>query len=228
VATKKRKKRSGERLSREKILAAAVKLADEVGLDALSMRKLATSLGVEAMSLYHHVANKDALLDGMVDSVFEEIPLPDPDKPWREAMRLRALEVRAAFNRHPWAVHVVESRQTPGMATLRHHDAVLGCLRTAGFSLPLTASAYSLMDSYIFGFAIQELQMPFDPDETPTEVTQAIIQQMEASRGVFPHMVEMAVEHVMQPGYTYGKEFERGLSLILDGLEKLREAEAQS
>lgn len=225
MATRKRKPRSGERLSREKILAAAMVLADAEGLEALSMRKLAASLGVEAMSLYHHVANKDALLDGMVDLVFEEIPLPAPEKPWREAMRLRALAVRAAFNKHPWAVHVVESRQTPGMATLRHHDAVLGCLRQAGFSLPLTASAYSLLDSYIFGFAIQELQMPFDAEESPAEVTEAIIQQMEASRELFPYMTEMAVEHVMQPGYTYGQEFERGLGLILEGLERRLKAE---
>ena len=139
-------------LNRQRVLDAAVTLADRDGVAALSMRRLAQELGVEAMSLYHHVANKDAILDGIVDVVFAEIELPDAEAGWREAMRRRAISVRDALRRHPWATGLMESRPTPGPANLRHHDAVLGVLRGAGFPRELTAHAYALLDSYIYGF----------------------------------------------------------------------------
>jgi AcrR family transcriptional regulator len=144
------------------VLRAATVLADRVGVGSLSMRKLAQELGVEAMSLYHHVANKDDLLDGMVDLVFGEIELPSGDAGWKAAMRRRAISAREALRRHPWATGLMESRSTPGAANLRHHDAVLGILRGAGFSVELAAHAYSLLDSYIYGFALQEKTVPFD------------------------------------------------------------------
>jgi len=205
-------------LSRDQVLQAAVTLADEGGVGALSMRKLGQVLGVEAMSLYNHVAGKADLLDGMIDVVFSEIGLPPAVGGWKSAMRARALSARAVLGRHRWAIGLMESRKSPGPATLRHHDAVLGCLRGAGFSVELTAHAYSLLDSYIYGFALQEASLPFDSAEETPELADEIAGQLPA--GEYPHLTELAVVHVLQPGYRYGDEFEIGLDLILDGLER--------
>jgi AcrR family transcriptional regulator len=205
-------------LSRERALTVAVDLADAEGIASLSMRRLAKALGVEAMSLYHHVANKDDILDGMVDVVFGEIEVPPADAEWRTAMRRRAQSVRAALARHRWAIGLMESRKTPGPATLRHHDAVIGCLRAAGFSLELTAHAYSLIDSYVYGFASQEASLPFDTAEETRDVADAILERYPAD--AYPHLAELTTGHVLQPGYDHGDEFEFGLELILDGLER--------
>jgi AcrR family transcriptional regulator len=205
-------------LSRDQVLQAAVALADEGGVGALSMRKLGQVLGVEAMSLYNHVAGKADLLDGMIDVVFSEIGLPPAVGGWKSAMRTRALSARAVLGRHRWAIGLMESRKTPGPATLRHHDAVLGCLRGAGFSVELTAHAYSLLDSYIYGFALQEASLPFGTPEETAQVTKEIAGQMPADE--YPHLAELATAHVLQPGYQYGSEFEIGLDLILDALER--------
>ncbi|MGP3927399.1 TetR/AcrR family transcriptional regulator [Streptomyces sp. 8N616] len=205
-------------LSRERVLHAAVAYADEHGLEALSMRKLGEAVGVEAMSLYTHVANKDDLLDGMIDMMFSEIDLPSGEDGWKAAMRQRAVSVRRVLSRHRWAIGLMESRTSPGPATLRHHDAVIGCLRNAGFSVESTAHAYSVLDSYIYGFALQERGLPFDtPDET-TELAQAMLAQFPADQ--YPHLAELTTEHVLRPDYDYGNEFEFGLDLILDGLER--------
>ena len=166
-------------LSRGQVLQAAVTLADENGIGALSMRKLGQVLGVEAMSLYNHVASKGDLLDGMIDVVFSEVGLPAGDG-WKAAMRQRAISVREVLGRHRWAIGLMESRSSPGPATLRHHDAVLGCLRGAGFSVELTAHAYSLLDSYIYGFALQEASLPFGTTEETAQVAQDIAGQMPA------------------------------------------------
>ena len=206
-------------LSRDQVLQAAVALADEGGIGALSMRKLGQVLGVEAMSLYNHVAGKADLLDGMIDVVFSEIGLPAAGGGgWKLAMRQRAITIRAVLGRHRWAIGLMESRRSPGRATLRHHDAVLGCLRGAGFSIELTAHAYSLLDSYIYGFALQEASLPFGTPEETAQVTQEIAGQMPA--GEYPHLAELATAHVLQPGYQYGGEFEIGLDLILDALAR--------
>ena len=206
-------------LSRDQVLQAAVALADEGGIGALSMRKLGQVLGVEAMSLYNHVAGKADLLDGMIDVVFSEIGLPAVGGGgWKPAMRQRAITIRAVLGRHRWAIGLMESRRSPGPATLRHHDAVLGCLRGAGFSIELTAHAYSLLDSYIYGFALQEASLPFGAPEETAQVTQEIAGQMPA--GEYPHLAELATAHVLQPGYQYGSEFEIGLDLILDALAR--------
>ena len=207
-------------LTRQRVLEAAVALADDSGIESLTMRKLGQALGVEAMSLYHHVANKDALLDGMVDLVFAEIEFPAAGTGWKPAMRRRALSARAALRRHPWAIALMESRGTPGPANLRHHDAVIGCLRAAGFSVALTAHAYSLLDAYIYGFALQEATLPFTTPEETAEVAQSIMAAFPAD--AYPHLTELAVKHVLQPGYDYGDEFEFGLDLILDGLKRAR------
>ena len=205
-------------LTRERVLAAAIDLADRDGIASLSMRKLAQELGVEAMSLYHHVANKDAILDGLIDLVFGEIDLPMGEADWKAAMRRRAISAREVLRRHPWATGLMESRSTPGPATLRHHDAVLGILRNAGFPLELAAHAYSLLDSYIYGFALQETSLPFNTPEETAEVAQTMMAEFPAD--AYPHLTEITVEHVLQPGYSYANEYLFGLNLILDGLEQ--------
>ena len=204
-------------LSRDRVLRAAVTRADQGGISSVSMRKLGEALGVEAMSLYNHVASKSDLIDGMIDIVFSEIGLPADDGAWRSAMRQRAISAREALARHRWAIGLMESRSSPGPATLQHHDAVLGCLRRAGFSVELTAHAYALLDSYIYGFALQEASLPFGTPEETAQVTQEIYGQFSA--GQYPYLTEMAVAHILQPGYGFGDEFEVGLDLILDSLQ---------
>ncbi|MDQ3611551.1 MAG: TetR/AcrR family transcriptional regulator C-terminal domain-containing protein [Actinomycetota bacterium] len=208
------------RLSRERVLQAAVTLADEAGIEALSMRKLGEQLGVEAMSLYKHVANKDDLLDGMVDGVFAEIELGSGERSWHAAMRHRAVSVREVLKRHPWAVPLMQSRANPGPSTLGHLDALIGILRGAGFSVVLTAHALSVIDAYVYGFAMQEKALPFDTEERSIEVVEQILATMPSDE--WPHLVEFSREHVLKPGYDYGHEFEWGLDLVLDGLERAR------
>jgi AcrR family transcriptional regulator len=204
------------------VLRAAVALADESGIDSLTMRKLGDAVGVEAMSLYNHVHNKDDVLDGMVDLVFGEIGLPSGATDWKRAMRQRAVSAREVLSRHRWAIGLMESRSSPGAATLRHHDAVIGCLREGGFSIEMTAHAFSALDSYIYGFALQEASLPFETEEETAQLAQTIMQHFPA--GEYPHFAELTIEHVLQPGYNYGDEFEFGLDLILDALERARNA----
>jgi len=210
-------------LTRDRVLLGGVAFADDNGIASLSMRKLGEALGVEAMSLYHHVANKDELLDGMVDLVFGEIGLPTGAADWKPAMRERAQSARQALRRHPWAIALMSTRTSPGPATLRHHNAVIGSLRAAGFSVEMTAHAFSALDSYIYGFALQEATLPLgETEEETVEVAQTMLAQVPADE--YPHLTEFATEHVLRPGYDYGDEFEFGLDLILDGLEKTRDA----
>ena len=211
-------------LSRERVLETAVTLADRHGLEWLSMRKLADELGVAAMSLYYHVPNKLDLVDGMIDIVFGEIEPPSPDVDWKTAMRRRAVSTREALNRHRWAVGQMEGRSSHGPSNLRLHDAVLGCLRGAGFSLEMTVHAYSAQDAYIYGFALQETDMTPETSEDFAAVAEG---QMETYKDVlkdYPHLVEVVGGHVAKAGYDYGTEFLFGLDLILDGLDGLRGA----
>ncbi|MBW1600223.1 TetR/AcrR family transcriptional regulator [Streptomyces sp. JJ38] len=203
-------------LSRERVIRTAMAVADEKGTAALSMRAVAKQLGVEAMSLYHHVAGREDLLDGMVDAVFGEIDLPPRDADWKGAMRHRAASARAVLRRHPWAVALLDSRAQPGPATLRHHDAVLGALRAGGFSVPMAAHAVSLIDSYLYGFVIQESSLPFSGAAELEEVGDAILREMPAD--AYPHLAELVTEHALKPGYDYAEEFTFGLTLILDAL----------
>lgn len=212
--------RTRARLSRERVLRAAMAIADCGGLPGLTIRSLAEELGAKPMSVYYYVASKDELLDALVDVVFEEIELPDPDGDWRAEMRRRALSARARLKQHRWAIGLLESRTSPGPATLRHHDRVLACLRGAGFSAELTAHTYALIDSYIYGFALQEASLPFDGPDTVGEIAEPIMALM--ATGEYPAMVEMATTYYLQPGYDFADEFEFGLDLILDGLERRR------
>ena len=186
------------------------------------MRKLGDKLGVEAMSLYNHVRNKEDILDGMVDLVFSEIDLPASGVDWRTAMRKRAISARQVLLRHPWAIGLMESRATPGPANLRHHDSVLGSLRTAGFSIEMAGHAYSVLDGYIYGFTLTELTLPFRNSKGAAKVAGNILQEVGADE--IPYLAEMAVAYTMEPGYSYGGEFEYGLDLILDGIKRARDS----
>ncbi|MFT5299632.1 MAG: AcrR family transcriptional regulator [Mariniblastus sp.] len=207
-------------LTKERVLKAAIQLADKSGIESLSMRKLAQKLKVEAMSIYNHVTNKDEILDGLVDMIVGEIELPTEVGGWRAGMRRRAISAREVFGRHPWAITVMESRSNPGPTTLQYYEAVIACLRKAGFSIAMAAHAFSVLDSYIYGFAMQELKLPFDNTDELADVAENILKQMPANE--YPYFTELTVEHVLKPGYDYGNEFEFGLDLILDGLERIR------
>jgi AcrR family transcriptional regulator len=203
-------------LTAERVIDGAVALADEIGIDAFTIRKLADHLDVKPMTIYHHVPNKEAIIDGMVDRVFAEIDTPPEDRPWKEAMRQRARSARAVLARHPWAPPLMESRRNPGAATLGHHDAVLGCLRRGGFSVEMTAHAYALIDAFIYGFALQEASLPATGGDDMAELAESMFD--DAAAAAFPHLHEFTVAHVLQPGYDFGHEFEFGLELVLDGL----------
>ena len=210
-------------LTRERVLRAAIALADQGGFESLTMRKLARELGVEAMSLYNHVANKDDLLDGMVDIVFSEIEPPSTDGEWRTAMRERAVSTRAALGRHRWAIGLMEGRTNHGPANLRLHDAVLGCLRAAGFSIEMTVRAYSVQDAYIYGFALQERDMSSESATDFAAEAQRQMREYQPLLAEYPHLVEVVGGHVAESGYDYATEFVFGLDLILDSLDRLRD-----
>jgi AcrR family transcriptional regulator len=206
------------RLSRERVLKVAIAHADAGGLDALSMRKLADQLDVAPMALYRHVANKDDLIDGMVDVVFSEVGLPSIGPDWRTATRQRAMSLRDVLARHRWAIGLMESRRNPGPANLRHHDAVIGSLRAGGFDMALVAHAYSVLDSYIYGFALTKMNLPFESGDDVAQIAETMLEPFPVNE--YPNLVEFLAEHVMKPGYDYGDEFEYGLELILDRLER--------
>jgi AcrR family transcriptional regulator len=208
-------------LNRERVLRAALALADEGGIEALTMRRLGERLQVEAMSLYNHVAGKDDILDGIVDLVFSEIELPSSDADWKTAMHERAVSARDALTRHPWAPSLMQARTRPGPATLRHHNAVIGSLRKAGFIIDMAAHAFSVMDGYIYGFALQQVNLPSHTPEETSQLAESILSELPAEE--YPYLAEMIVEHALKPDYDYAVEFEFGLDLILDGLERLRE-----
>jgi AcrR family transcriptional regulator len=208
-------------LTRARVLLCAIELADRIGLDALTMRRLGEELGVEAMSIYGHVANKDDLLNRMVDEVFAEIDLPSTSGPWRPALRQRSVSFREALRRHPWAVERKGSGTNPGPATLRHHDQVLGTLLNGGFSLELTAHAISALDSYIYGFALQEKTLPFTTEHETAVMAESMLAQLGTTE--YPYLVNFTATHVLRPGYSYGDEFIFGLDMVLDGLERARD-----
>lgn len=203
-------------LSRERILDGAIRVADERGIEALTIRSLAAELGVKPMALYHHVAGKDEILDGIVDRVFADIDLPSRTADWRTATAERARSQRAVLRRHPWATPLLDSRAAPGPAILEHHDAVLGLLRDAGFPLALAAHAYSVLDSYVYGFVLTETALPFDAD-TAVETAEAMMAAFPSD--AYPNLAAFMVEHVRE-GYDYADEFEFGLDLILEALER--------
>ncbi len=206
-------------LSPERVLKGALQLADGIGIEAFTMRRLATALGVKPMTIYHHVPGKEEIIDGIVDMVFAEIALPPQDQPWTSAMRIRCRSAREVLNHHPWATPLMETRTRPGPATLRHHDAVLGCLRRGGLSLALTAHAYAIIDSYVYGFALQEAALPVPDGGDIAGLAQQIMSAF--PDGAYPDFVEFTVQHVLQPGYSFTASFDIGLDLILNGIEQM-------
>ena len=213
-----------QRLNRDRIVEGALLLADDVGMDAFTIRRLASALGVGPMTIYHYFPNKEAIIDAMVDAVYAQIALPPTDEEWTDAIRLRCVSAREVLNRHPWAPPYMESRTSPGPATLRHHDAVLDCLRRGGLSLQMTAHAYAILDSFLHGFALEEASLPASGDEETQEVAEEMTAALDAER--YPSLFEFATEHVMQPGYSFSASFEFGLDLIIDGLSAASERAA--
>ena len=212
--------RTAERvpLSRQRVLDTAMAIADDGGIGALTIRSLATELGVKPMSVYHYVATKEEIIDGIVDLVFAEIEVPSIDGPWRAEMHRRSTSARDVLRRHPWAIPLLQSRTAPGPATLRHLDAVIGCLRGAGFTVEMTAHAYALIDSYVYGFALSEASLPINGPETVAEVAESMMGYF--SMADYPHLLEFSVEHVTKEGYDFGAEFGFGLEVVLDGLDE--------
>jgi AcrR family transcriptional regulator len=205
-------------LSRDRTVRAAVVLADAGGFDSLSMRKLAEELDTAPMSLYRHVANKEDLLDGMVDVVFGEMYPPAVGGDWTTELRERGISARAALQRHPWAVGLMETRLHPGHASAVHHNATMGCLREAGFPFRDAVHAYNLLDSYTYGFALQEQTIPFETPEESAEMAKTTVGER---GGEYPYLAEVVVE-LGKRGYDYAEEFEFGLDFILDGLERFK------
>ncbi|TFC93927.1 TetR family transcriptional regulator [Cryobacterium sinapicolor] len=208
------------RLNKERVIGAAIALADAGGLDALTMRRLGDELNVEAMSVYNHVANKEDLLNGMADMVFGEIKLPSHSDDWRTAIRKRSISFHDVLVRHPWATTARDSGTNPGTATLRNHDRVIGTFRNGGFSIAAAAHAFSAVDSYIYGFAMQEKSLPFTTPEETAAMAAILLAQLPASD--YPYLAELTADHVLKPGYRYSDEFLIGLDLILDGLDSMR------
>ncbi|WP_136709030.1 TetR/AcrR family transcriptional regulator C-terminal domain-containing protein [Agromyces sp. H66] len=207
-------------LSKQRVVVEAVRLADREGVDGLSMRRLAGALGAGAMSLYHYVANKDELLDAMIDVVFAEIELPPEEADWQSAMRWEAASTRQALARHPWAIGLMESRTSPGPANLRHREAVTACLRRAGFSVVMATHANWLINSYVYGYALQAATLPFDTADELADMTEDVyLPQLPPDE--FPYLNESAAA-LIAAGYDPAEEFIFGLDLVLAALEPLR------
>jgi AcrR family transcriptional regulator len=203
-------------VNRDRALERALAVADAEGIEAVTMRRLARELGVEAASLYHHVRGKGEILDGLVDLVAADIEVPAPSGDWREAIRRRAQNTRAVLLQHPWAVSLMASRTTPGPATLGLLEAGIAALRQGGFSVMLAAHAISAVDSYVHGFVLQEVNLPFRDESELAAMTGAIMEQFPASD--YPYLFQLTVEHVLQPGYAYGNEFASGFEIVLNGV----------
>ncbi|TFC34269.1 TetR family transcriptional regulator [Cryobacterium sp. TMT2-14] len=210
-------------MNRERVIAAAVRLADTEGLEALTMRRLGEDLNVKAMSIYNHVANKEDLINAMADAIFSEIELPSHSDEWKPAIRKHSISFRDVLARHAWATTVRDSGTNPGPGTLRHHDRVIGTFRNGGFSIAKTAHAFSAVDSYIYGFAMQEKSLPFTTPEETAAMAAIMLAQLPTSE--YPYLAELTADHVLKPGYSYGDEFLVGLDLMLDGLETMRDTD---
>jgi AcrR family transcriptional regulator len=221
ATTKTRKPGKPRTLTRDRVLRAAVALADDRGLEELTMRSLAKDLGVEAMSLYNHVANKGDLLDGMIELVFSEIEPPAMGGDWKAELRRRAVSTRAALLRHRWAVGEMEGRTGHGPSNMRVHDSILGCLRAAGFSIEMTVHAMSVQDAYIYGFALQQTDMSSQTAEDFAAEAQRQMVAYADALADYPNLVEVVGGYVATAGYDYEREFLFGLDVILDGLERI-------
>jgi AcrR family transcriptional regulator len=207
-------------LSRDRVLRAAINLADTGGIESLTMRKLAQELGVEAMSLYYYVTNKNDILDGILNFVVSEMELPSNGADWKAAMRKSAISAHKTLLRHPWACSLMMSRASDGAARLRWMEAVLRCLREGGFSAELTHHAYHALDSHITGFTLWLANLQFDVEEL-ADIGAAFLQELPADE--YPYLAEHIQQHLTPSSHEDESEFEFGLDLILDGLERMRD-----
>lgn len=207
-------------LTPDVIIKAAVRVADENGLAAVSMRNVARELGFEAMSLYHHIANKAALLDSLVSWIFPQIELPTAEDDWRTGMSRRATSARHVLAAHPWAVALIESRPQPVPELMAHHDAVLGCLRRNGFATAAARHAFSLIDAYIYGFVINEANLPIASGQSVAAYAEQVATQL----ADYPYLLESAQDVMSTSGYDFADEFQIGLGLILQSIAKLRQS----
>ncbi|MBL7554672.1 MAG: TetR/AcrR family transcriptional regulator [Bdellovibrionaceae bacterium] len=205
-------------IKKEKIIAAAIQLANKDGLDSLSMRRLAAKLKIEAMSLYHHFKNKDEILNALVDHAFALIEWNADPSDWKQSLRQRCYSLRDVLKKNPWAVGLLESRRNPGLKTLKHHDQMLGLFLKSGFSHELTAHSYVLLDSYVYGFAVQERSVPVNDSNDISDMAESIFSGL--SPETVPNMIEMITSYYTKPGYSFAAEFEYGLDVILNGIEK--------
>lgn len=212
-------------LNRERIVQAAVTLADQIGFESCSIRKIAEELDAAPMALYRHVVSKDDLLDGMIDVVFAEIDMPSGQSDWKAEVRQRAIETRAALNRHRWANGLMESRTNPGPANAAYHNAFMGCLREAGFPFRQAVHAYNAVQSYTYGFALQEKHLAFETAEESVDVAKMTIEEHAAE---YPYLAEVVAEFASSGGYDYDEEFEIALDLILDSIERLKKKVSKS
>ncbi|MGB7818918.1 MAG: TetR/AcrR family transcriptional regulator C-terminal domain-containing protein [Ornithinibacter sp.] len=203
-------------LSAARVLDGAIPLADRIGIEKLTIRRLADELGVTPMAIYRYMPSKEAIIDGMVEAVFTEIDLPPVEDDWKTAMRRRCVSMHEVLLRHPWAPPLMESRPAPGPALLHHHDAVLGCLRRGGLPLPWAAHAYAVLDSYVYGYAMQEANLPFGGDQEIGDLADVILSAIPADQ--YPYLREFTADHALQPGYHFGNSFDVGLDLLLYGL----------
>jgi AcrR family transcriptional regulator len=213
---RRQRRRAPVPLRRQRVIDAALRIADADGIDALSMRRLGQELDVEAMSLYKHVAGKEEILDALVDAVMAEVPVPPADAPWRPAVRQAALDLHAALMRHPWAVSVMETRRNPGPTRLRYLDTIVGLLMQAGFDTVAVGDAFMAIDSLVYGFTIQLLSFPLDLRDDRDE---AAAMAREVFAEAFPNLVRMAETVSQGPGFAVELSF--SLDLLLDGLERV-------
>ena len=213
---------SRPRLNRETVLRAGVELADQAGIEGFTMRTLSQELGVVPMALYKHVANKQELLEGMVDLVWSEVTEPDAAGGWKQGMRNRAVSLRDALTRHRWAVGRMEAAGRPGPENLRQHNAMLGCLRQSGFSFRTTVHVTSLLDAYVYGFALQQKTLSFEtPEESAAAAAATRNAESAEDAARYPYLLEVVGE-LAKEGYDYDAEFAVGLDVLLDGVEVLR------
>ncbi len=208
-------------LTAERVVEAAAAVADREGLHGVSMRRVGRELGVEAMSLYHHVASKDALLDALGDWLMARVARPPVDAAWRDGIRIRCHSLRDVMREHPWGPAIVESRRSPGLVLLGHLEAVLDCLHRGGFPVQLAAHAFSVLDAYVYGFVLTEQSLPFEPGGGVDDLAE----EMAVPADAFPRMAAFIEQVIVGRSYDYGDEFAYGLELVLDGLEaRLAEA----
>lgn len=212
------KRAAGVKLSHQRVVEAAMRIADRGGIEVLTIRALAAELDAKPMSIYYYVENKDALQADMIEAVFAMLEDPAPERPWRDAIKDRCMSAREVLRAHPWSIRLLESGNAPGPESLRHHEAVLACLVGAGMPLALVAHAYAILDSFIYGFVIQESGLPVQSGEDDIEVAAEFAAMFDAEK--YPTLVRLTAEHVMRPGYAFGDSFEFGLDLLLDGFER--------